>query len=122
MAHEVDIHIGKRLRHRRWMVGMTQGELAGALGIRFQQIQKYESGSNRVSASRLWDIAQVLDLPVGYFFHGLDGGLEQGHEDASKANIEANTLIRFYRSMPDVERQRLRGVVSQSAVPDAVSP
>ena len=104
MAHSVDIHVGKRLRHRRWMIGMTQGELASALGIRFQQVQKYESGANRISASRLWDIAQSLSVPITYFFHGLSA------QDAeiSDEQLEAETLIRFYRTMPDSERLRLR--------------
>ena len=68
MKHPVDVHVGKRVRHRRWMVGMTQQQLAEKVGIKFQQIQKYETGMNRVSASRLWDIAQILDVPVSFFF------------------------------------------------------
>ena len=59
VKHPVDVHVGKRIRHRRWMVGMTQQQLADAVGIKFQQIQKYETGMNRVSASRLWDIART---------------------------------------------------------------
>lgn len=104
MAHSVDIHVGKRLRHRRWMVGMTQGELAAVLGVRFQQVQKYESGTNRVSASRLWDIAQALEVPVSYFFQGLEAENRESSDDM----LEAETLIRFYRTMPDAERRRLR--------------
>jgi transcriptional regulator with XRE-family HTH domain len=118
MAHAVDIHVGKRLRHRRWMVGATQGELADTLGIRFQQIQKYESGVNRVSASRLWEIAQALQVPVAYFFQGLDA---VDHE-ATDELLEAQTLIRFYRSMPDGERQRLRQMASQITEPSRVPP
>ena len=57
MPHKVDIHVGQRLRQRRWLVGMTQQGLAEMVGIKFQQIQKYETGANRVSASRLWDIS-----------------------------------------------------------------
>ena len=72
MAHAVDVHVGKRIRHRRWMNGTTQQKLADAVGIKFQQIQKYETGMNRVSASRLWDIAHALDVPVTFFFQGLD--------------------------------------------------
>ena len=72
MAHQVDCHVGKRIRQRRWLVGMTQQQLAEKVGIKFQQIQKYETGANRVSASRLWDIADALDVPVHFFFEGLD--------------------------------------------------
>ena len=63
MKHGVDVHVGKRIRHRRWMIGMTQQQLADKVGIKFQQIQKYETGMNRVSASRLWDIARAVDSP-----------------------------------------------------------
>ena len=64
MKHPVDVHVGKRIRHRRWLVGMTQQQLAEKVVIKFQQIQKYETGMNRVSASRLWDIAFALGVPV----------------------------------------------------------
>lgn len=67
----VDRHIGGRLRRRRKLMGMAQHQLAAALGVRFQQIQKYESGANRLSASRLWRLTQVLEVPIGYFFEGL---------------------------------------------------
>lgn len=67
MKHPVDVHVGKRIRHRRWMVGMTQQQLAEKVGIKFQQIQKYETGMNRVSASRLWDISDALSVPVSFF-------------------------------------------------------
>ena len=60
MSHPVDVHVGKRIRHRRWTVGTTQSQLAEAVGIKFQQVQKYETGANRVSASRLWDMAAAL--------------------------------------------------------------
>ncbi len=72
MKHNVDVHVGKRIRHRRWMIGMTQQQLAEKVGIKFQQIQKYETGMNRVSASRLWDIAETLGVHIGFFFEGLD--------------------------------------------------
>ena len=72
MKHPVDAHVGKRIRHRRWMVGMTQQQLAEKVGIKFQQIQKYETGMNRVSASRLWDIADALGVNIAFFFEGID--------------------------------------------------
>ena len=62
MKNPIDLHVGQRLRHRRWMLGLTQQELAQAVGIKFQQIQKYESGINRMSASRLWDVANALGV------------------------------------------------------------
>ena len=68
----VDVHVGARVRLRRQILRMSQETLAKALGITFQQVQKYERGSNRVGASRLWKIAKTLDVPVNYFFEGLE--------------------------------------------------
>ena len=64
----VDVHVGKRIRLRRTLLGMSQEQLGNALNITFQQVQKYERGANRVSASRLWDISQIIDVPISYFF------------------------------------------------------
>jgi transcriptional regulator with XRE-family HTH domain len=66
--HPVDIHVGKRIKARRLLLGMNQGALAGALGLTFQQVQKYERGANRVSASRLSAMAEILNAPISYFF------------------------------------------------------
>src|SRR5215470_12911422 len=74
MAEEIDVHLGRRLRRRRRLLGLTQQQLAAACGVRFQQIQKYECGANRMSAARLWLVAEALQAPVGYFFEGLSGG------------------------------------------------
>ena len=65
---EVDIHVGQRLRIRRSLLGMSQEKLAEAVGITFQQIQKYERGTNRVSAGRLFQFSRILDIPVTYFY------------------------------------------------------
>ncbi len=64
----IDMHVGKRVRLRRTLLGMSQEQLGGELNITFQQVQKYERGGNRISSSRLWDISQILDVPVNYFF------------------------------------------------------
>ena len=68
---KVDAHVGRRVRERRREIGMSQTKLGNALGIAFQQIQKYEVGANRVAAGRLWDIAKVLEVDVDYFFEGI---------------------------------------------------
>ncbi len=110
MKHPVDAHVGKRIRHRRWMVGMTQQKLAEKVGIKFQQIQKYETGMNRVSASRLWDIADALEVPVSFFFEGLNG---QEALDTSSvpgdilADREALELVRSYYAIPEAQRRQL---------------
>ncbi len=112
MAHPVDEHVGKRIRQRRWLVGMTQQQLAGHVGIKFQQIQKYETGANRVSASRLWDIASTLDVSINFFFDGLQA--EKGvkiQSDAMPSNLmddkEALDLVRSYYAIPENQRRRL---------------
>ncbi|MEQ8256892.1 MULTISPECIES: helix-turn-helix domain-containing protein [Roseovarius] len=112
MPHPVDVHVGKRIRHRRWLVGMTQQQLAESVGIKFQQIQKYETGANRVSASRLWDIADALDVEVSFFFEGLDQ--ESGDKNCADmipadllGDKEALDLIRSYYAIPENQRRRL---------------
>jgi transcriptional regulator with XRE-family HTH domain len=67
----IDAHLGQRIRRRRRQLGLTQQQLANACGVRFQQIQKYESGANRIAASRLWKIARALHTPLPDFFEGL---------------------------------------------------
>ena len=111
MKHPVDVHVGKRIRHRRWMVGMTQQQLAEKVGIKFQQIQKYETGMNRVSASRLWDISESLSVPVSFFFEGLIGDEIGTNEtdlpDDILADREALELVRSYYAIPENQRRRL---------------
>ncbi|EHH67879.1 helix-turn-helix domain-containing protein [Gluconobacter morbifer] len=67
-AGPVDVHVGNRIRLRRTLLGLSQEKLGEALGLTFQQVQKYERGTNRVGASRLYDLARVLDVPIGFFF------------------------------------------------------
>ena len=112
MAHPVDDHVGKRLRQRRWLAGMTQQQLAEKVGIKFQQIQKYETGANRVSASRLWDISEVFDVPVAYFFEGIEASEALNTKDENipadlLGDKEAMDLIRSYYSIPENQRKRL---------------
>lgn len=112
MKHPVDVHVGKRIRHRRWLVGMTQQQLAEKVGIKFQQIQKYETGMNRVSASRLWDISDVLGVPVSFFFDGLNDKVSDAPVNGQipvdiMADKEALELVRSYYAMPENQRRRL---------------
>ena len=69
--HLVDRHVGRRVEARRKSLGYSQSQLGAALGLTFQQIQKYEKGANRISASKLWEIAQFFKVEIGYFFEGL---------------------------------------------------
>jgi transcriptional regulator with XRE-family HTH domain len=113
MKHPVDVHVGKRIRHRRWIAGTTQQQLAESVGIKFQQIQKYETGMNRVSASRLWDIAHALGVSVSFFFEGLDEASAAKPTDSSDmpgdilSDREALELLRSYYAIPENQRRRL---------------
>ncbi len=109
MKHPVDVHVGQRVRQRRWMVGMTQQQLGDKVGIKFQQIQKYETGTNRISASRMWDIAAVMEVPVSFFFEGLDGQAPDTGEARGDilTDKEALDLVRTYYGIPENQRRRL---------------
>lgn len=113
MKHPVDVHVGKRIRHRRWTLGVTQQQLAERVGIKFQQIQKYETGMNRVSASRLWDIAGALGVPIAFFFEGMtsQAGDELGGVAGMPGDLltdrEALELLRSYYAIPETQRRRL---------------
>lgn len=105
MSHPVDVHVGQRIRQRRWALGITQQELAEAVGIKFQQIQKYETGVNRVSASRLWDIGRTLSVSVSYFFEGIEGAPVETENRIH--DREAIALLRSIDAIPDPQRRKL---------------
>jgi transcriptional regulator with XRE-family HTH domain len=71
VLRETDVYIGRRLRQARLACGLSQDALGKMLGVTYQQVQKYETGANRIGGSRLWDLCRVLDVPVGFFFEGL---------------------------------------------------
>ncbi len=119
MANATDLHVGKRLRRRRRLLGLTQQQLAESIGIRFQQIQKYECGANRVTASRLYELAVALNVPVTYFFDGLQQapaatptvGAPANDRDLIAADVlsqkETLELIRAYYKLGERPRRRL---------------
>lgn len=112
MTNEIDFHIGKRLRRRRRLLGLTQQQLAESVGIRFQQIQKYECGANRVSASRLFELSQSLDVPAQYFYDGLVTEEESAEADETMAadilsQKETMDLVRAYYRLGERPRKRL---------------
>lgn len=83
-SHPVDAHVGTRMRQRRTLLGMSQTKLGEAVGLTFQQVQKYERGSNRVGSSRLYEFAKALDVPVSYFFDEMPGNVLAGRPMAAK--------------------------------------
>jgi len=132
VANEIDAHVGSRLRLRRLLMGISQEKLGAALGLTFQQIQKYERGANRVGASRLFDLSRVLDVPVSYFFADMPeetaavmpirpaGKLIPFRESHLDADVllskETAELVRAYYSIADLEVRRR--TVSESAILD----
>lgn len=110
MMDLIDIHLGRRLRRRRRILGLTQQQLAGACGVRFQQIQKYECAANRMSAARLWQLAEVLEVPVSYFYEGLgqDNSADKEPEPPEPfQGKETKDLIQAFYSLSERPRQRL---------------
>ena len=115
----VDIHVGSRVRLRRTLLGMSQEKLGAALNLTFQQVQKYERGTNRIGSSRLYQLSRILDVPVSFFFddmpvsgHGAPSGLAENsqetfdHENLSKR--ETLELVRAYYRIKDPDvRKRL---------------
>src|SRR5260221_14471992 len=96
-SHAVDVHVGARMRQRRTLLGMTQSKLAEAVGLTFQQIQKYERGTNRVGSSRLFEFASVLGVPVSYFYEEMGSAPQNlrrpGADWATPSAIEEHSRL-----------------------------
>lgn len=107
VSDPVDIQVGRRVRSRRDLLGITQTELAQALGLTFQQVQKYEKGNNRIGASRLAQIARFLDVPVGYFF--AEGNLADGLDRATLR------LVYAFAQLPPALADSYLGLVTAAA-------
>ena len=128
MLHPIDLHVGARVRMRRALLGMTQTDLANALGMSFQQVQKYENGVNRISASRLFELSLLFDLPVEYFFEDMPPEVAASSLTAKKrgkatklpnyepdpmTTRETMELVRSYYSIDDADvRKRLREMIA----------
>ncbi len=115
ISSPVDVHVGAQLRVRRTLLGMSQTTLGDAIGVTFQQVQKYERGTNRISASRLFDLSAVLDVPVEYFFEEMPaqgGGKTKeppSYEPDPMATRETLELVRAYYKIEDADvRKQLR--------------
>lgn len=87
LPNPVDAHVGARIRLRRNLLGMSQERLGEALGLTFQQVQKYERGANRVGASRLFILSKILDVPVGFFFDDMNAGLSGNHDAGTTVQV-----------------------------------
>lgn len=135
----VDVHVGGRVRLRRTLLGMSQEKLGEALGLTFQQVQKYERGANRIGASRLWDLSRVLDVPMSYFFEDMNEDTvlhspmniaqmpsePQGHEADPMTKRETLELVRaYYRIANPAVRKRVFELTKTlaSVAEDGVDP
>ncbi len=113
--HPVDIHVGGRLRAQRALFGLSQTDLAKQLDITFQQLQKYESGGNRITAGRLWEAGKALSVPVSYFFEGLDGKADPAADILStRAGLE---LVRDFEGCSE-KVQESASLLCKAAVDD----
>ena len=112
---DVDCHVGKRVRRRRRLIGLTQQALASKVGVRFQQIQKYECGANRITVSRLFSLSAALNVSINYFFDGLTSDGQQApandHTDYLSGDIlsqkETLELVRAYYRLGERPRRHL---------------
>ena len=118
----VDVHVGSRIRMRRQFVGMSQEKLGELLGITFQQVQKYEKASNRISASRLYYTAKILGVPVQFFFEELPGGEDRSSQDetreqdtvlSSLMNAEGIVLAKAFREADNSNKRKLIASVAR---------
>ncbi len=130
VSHPVDMHVGTRLRLRRKMLGMSQDELGRAVGVTFQQVQKYERGTNRIGSSRLYDFARVLSVPVGFFFEEFSAdGVADGFGDEPESKNSHNptreelesketiSLVQAYYRIPDpAVRAKVLGLIKSLKV------
>lgn len=91
--HPMDVHVGGRVRLRRMMLGMSQDKLGEALGLTFQQVQKYEKGVNRIGASRVFEIAKILDVPIQYFYDDFESGAGRSHGFAESDDVGFMALL-----------------------------
>jgi transcriptional regulator with XRE-family HTH domain len=110
VPNPVDVHVGARIRTQRLLIGMNQETLARALGLTFQQVQKYEGGANRVSASRLSQIAEVLGVPIAYFFSDLEAGDAQpsAREREARERLQRPETIELIRAYYGIADQQIR--------------
>ena len=112
MIEDIDLHMGRRLRRRRLILGLTQQQLGSKTGVRFQQVQKFECAANKMSAEKLWKFAQALDAPITYFYDGLaDHKASPADPDHDKADIlaskETTDLVDAYYRLKERPRRHL---------------
>ena len=108
-ATDVDRYVGMRIRERRVMLGLSQQQMADMIGVTYQQAHKYERGINRISAGRLYEIAQVLSVPVSFFFEGVD------HSGDGEPSLRQRMCLELARNFTQIPSERHREALSQLA-------
>ena len=120
----IDVHVGSRVRFRRMLLGMSQEKLGEKLGLTFQQIQKYEKGINRIGASRLFDLAQVLGVPIQFFYEEAPSAEPQVAPPGFAEKPEEGSIVEFLRSRDGLELNkafvRISDVKARRAIVDLV--
>jgi len=99
----IDVHVGNRIRLRRNVLGWSQEKMAEMLGLTFQQLQKYERGNNRVSASRLWDIGNILNVPIGFFFEDMDKSVASQSPRTFSMPVNTPSALYLHEDTPEIE-------------------
>ena len=112
----VDVHVGARVRLRRTLLGMSQEKLGEAIGLTFQQVQKYERGANRIGSSRLFDLSRVLDVPIGFFFDEMPADVAASSPAQSRGMAEKPVT---YELDPMAKRETLELVRAYYKIEDA---
>ena len=115
MVHPVDIHVGKKIRQARLVRGLTQSGVAKQLGLSFQQLQKYETGYNRVSASKLFELSQLLDVAPSYFFEGLGNSAPQPAPTALMDDQTAKAVQALASIQDEKVKNHLRSMIHEIA-------
>lgn len=139
IPHPVDLHVGRRVKLRRTGIGMSQERLGGLLDLTFQQIQKYERGANRIGSSRLYAISRVLEVPVSFFFEGIEGpeqpsslpglreapapfvadGLEPLHPSSPRRGEASELACAYHRIANPIVRRHIFDLVKSLASPES---
>ena len=120
--HPVDVHVGGRLRLRRTLLGMSQTDLGKALGLTFQQVQKYENGKNRIAASRLYHLSLIFGVPVSDFFEGLEDKTSKRSSDDVMVKRETMELVRAYYRIRDPKVRKVLHAMIKAMGKGAATP
>ena len=116
MEDTFNTHLGKRLRMRRLSLGLTQTKVANAINVTFQQIQKYEKGTNGVSSSRLMQLANFLKVPITYFYEDFPSYKAEGLNESSSTDLNYSFLVKTFSKLSESEKSKLLQILRNSVI------